>query len=131
YVGAENQGYALSKDNDPRITPWGKLMRKTRLDEFPQFYNVLIGNMSLVGPRPERQHFINKIIEIAPHYTHLHKVKPGITSLGQVKFGYAENVIEMVQRLEYDIIYIENMSILMDIKILIHTVLTVLSAKGK
>ena len=131
YVGAENHGYALSKHNDPRITPWGKLMRKTRLDEFPQFYNVLIGNMSLVGPRPERQHFINKIIEIAPHYTHLHKVKPGITSLGQVKFGYAENVIEMVQRLEYDIIYIENMSILMDIKILIHTVLTVLSAKGK
>jgi exopolysaccharide biosynthesis polyprenyl glycosylphosphotransferase len=126
-----NQSHALSKDNDPRITPWGNFMRKTRLDEMPQFYNVLIGNMSLVGPRPEQQYYVDQIMTIAPHYKHLHKVKPGITSLGQVKYGYAENVEEMIERLQYDIIYIENMSLLMDVRILIHTVLTVISAKGK
>ena len=131
FTDVKNQSHTLSKDNDPRITPWGKFMRKTRLDEMPQFYNVLIGNMSLVGPRPEQQYYVDQIIKIAPHYKHLHKVKPGITSLGQVKYGYAENVDEMIERLQYDIIYIENMSLLMDVRILIHTILTVISAKGK
>lgn len=131
FVNAENAGPALSSEHDPRITPWGRFMRKTRLDEFPQFYNVLIGEMSLVGPRPERQFFIDQIMEKAPHYRHLTRVKPGITSLGQVKYGYAENVDQMVKRLKFDIIYIENMSLGMDFRILIHTILTVLGAKGK
>ena len=130
-MNAEKAGPALSSQYDPRITPWGRFMRKTRIDEFPQFYNVLIGEMSLVGPRPERQFFIDKIMEKAPHYRHLTRVKPGITSLGQVKYGYAENVDQMVKRLKFDILYIENMSLGMDFRILIHTVLTVLGAKGK
>lgn len=131
YVNAEQAGPSLSSDDDPRITPWGKFMRKTRIDEFPQFYNVLIGDMSLVGPRPERQYFIDQIIKVAPHYKHLNRVRPGITSLGQVKFGYAENVEQMVRRLKYDIIYVENMSLAMDFRIIIYTVLTVLKGSGK
>ena len=128
---AEKEGPALSNDHDERITTWGKFMRKTRIDEMPQFYNVLIGDMSLVGPRPERQFFIDQIMKIAPHYKHINKVKPGITSLGMVKFGYAENVSQMIQRLEFDIIYIENMSLLMDFRIMIYTAIIVISAKGK
>ena len=106
-------------------------MRKTRMDELPQFWNVLKGDMSLVGPRPERQHFIDAIMKVAPHYRHLHKVRPGITSWGQVKFGYAENVDQMVRRLKYDVLYIENMSIAMDLKILAYTILIVLKGDGK
>jgi exopolysaccharide biosynthesis polyprenyl glycosylphosphotransferase len=131
YVDAERNGPALSSKNDPRITPFGLFMRKTRLDELPQFYNVLIGEMSLVGPRPERQFFIDKIVEKAPHYRHLHKVKPGITSWGQVKYGYAENVEEMIERLKYDLLYIENMSLYVDFKIMIYTVLIVVQGRGK
>lgn len=128
---AEAAGPKLSSDNDPRITKIGLFLRKYRLDEFPQFYNVLKGDMSIVGPRPERQYFIDKIVEKAPHYKHLLRVKPGITSWGQVKYGYAENVDEMVARMKYDILYIENMSIAMDIKILLYTVLTVIRGSGK
>ena len=131
YTDAEKLGPSLSSTHDPRITPWGRFMRRTRIDEFPQFFNVLVGEMSLVGPRPERQFFINQIMAVAPHYRHLNRVRPGITSLGQVKYGYAENVDEMVRRLKFDIIYIENMSLGMDFRILIYTVLTVLGAKGK
>ena len=131
YTDAEKLGPALSSENDPRITSFGKFMRKTRLDEIPQFYNVLIGDMALVGPRPERQFFIDKIVEKAAHYNHLLKVRPGITSWGQVKYGYAENVDQMVERLKYDIIYIENMSLTVDIKILIYTVLIVMKGSGK
>lgn len=121
----------LSSKNDNRITSFGKFMRKTRLDETPQFFNVLRGDMSLVGPRPERQYYINQIVKVAPYYKLLQNVKPGITSWGQVKFGYAENVTEMVERLKWDILYLENFSIQMDIKILIYTVLIVLERKGK
>ncbi|MBK7183251.1 MAG: sugar transferase [Bacteroidetes bacterium] len=131
YTDAEKMGPALSSKHDPRITPLGRFLRKVRLDEIPQFYNVLIGEMSIVGPRPERQFFIDQIVQKAPHYKHLHKVRPGITSWGQVKYGYAENVDQMVERLKYDILYLENMSLAVDIKILIYTALIVLQGRGK
>ena len=130
YVDAESSGPALSSKNDNRVTPLGRFMRKTRLDEIPNFFNVLRGEMSLVGPRPERQFFANQIIKVAPHYIHLQKVKPGITSWGQVKYGYAENVDQMVERLKYDLLYIDNMSIIVDLKIIIYTLITVFKGKG-
>ncbi len=105
-LDAEKNGPELSSKEDNRLTNLGRFMRKFRLDEIPNFFNVLIGDMSLVGPRPERQFFIDQIIKKAPHYVHLHKVKPGITSWGQVKYGYASSVKEMVQRLKFDILYI-------------------------
>jgi exopolysaccharide biosynthesis polyprenyl glycosylphosphotransferase len=130
-VGAEAEVPQLSSTSDSRITTFGKRIRRSRLDELPQFFNVLVGDMSVVGPRPERQYFIDRIMQIAPHYRHLHKVRPGITSWGQVKFGYAENVEQMIQRLKFDLIYIENMSLALDIKILFYTVVIVLQRRGK
>jgi exopolysaccharide biosynthesis polyprenyl glycosylphosphotransferase len=131
YVDAERHGPALSSREDPRITPIGKYLRRYRIDELPQFWNVLKGEMSLVGPRPERQFFIDRIIEVAPHYKHLLKVRPGITSWGQIKFGYAENVEQMVERMKFDILYVENMSLAMDFKILFYTILIILEGRGK
>jgi exopolysaccharide biosynthesis polyprenyl glycosylphosphotransferase len=131
YTNSEDMGPQLSKDNDPRITPWGRIMRKYRLDEFPQFYNVLIGEMSLVGPRPERQFYIDQIVERAPYYKQLHRVKPGITSWGMVKYGYAENVDQMLERLKFDLIYLENISLLNDFKVIVYTFLIVFQGRGK
>lgn len=131
YEDAEKEGPKLSSDNDPRITPFGSFMRKVRLDEIPQFYNVLRGTMSLVGPRPERQFFIDQIVQRAPEYLLLQRIKPGITSWGQVKYGYAENVDEMIERMRYDLLYLENMSIATDVKILIYTVIIVFQGRGK
>ena len=128
---AEKDGPQLSSQHDPRITPIGKFMRKTRLDETPQFFNVILGDMALVGPRPERQFYIEKIIAEAPHYKHILKVKPGITSWGQVKFGYAENVEEMVARLKFDLLYVENMSLVLDLKILFYTAIIMIKGDGK
>lgn len=131
YHPAEEDTPLLSSKNDPRITHWGNYMRKWRLDELPQLWNILKGEMSLVGPRPERQYFINLIKEINPLYLHLHKVKPGLTSWGMVKFGYAENVNEMVARMKYDLVYVENASISLDIQIIIRTFSIIFSGKGK
>ena len=130
-IDAEKDGPQLSCKDDPRITPFGRFMRKVRLDEIPQFYNVLIGNMSLVGPRPERQFYIDQIVKKAPHYRLLQKIKPGITSWGQVKYGYAESVDQMIDRLRYDLLYLENMSLAVDFKILIYTVLIILQGRGQ
>ena len=130
YHNAEENGPELSSKHDPRVTRFGQFMRKHRLDEIPNFLNVLKGDMSLVGPRPEREYFIEKITKEAPHYIHLHKVKPGITSWGQVKYGYAENVQEMIKWLRYDILYIENMSLFVDLKILFYTVITIVKGRG-
>src|SRR6185436_5367823 len=130
-VNAETNGPQLSSHVDGRITPWGKVMRKWRLDELPQFLNVLRGEMSLVGPRPERKHYIDQILNITSDYKHLHRVKPGITSLGMVKFGYAENIQQMIQRMKYDLLYIENMSLMMDVKILLYTFSTIVQGRGK
>ena len=131
FMDAEKMGPALSSDHDPRITRWGRFMRKVRLDELPQFWNVLKGEMSIVGPRPERQFFIDKIVQIAPHYRHLHRVRPGLTSLGQVKYGYAETVAQMVERLKFDILYIENMSLAMDFRVLLYTLKIIVEGRGK
>jgi lipopolysaccharide/colanic/teichoic acid biosynthesis glycosyltransferase len=131
YITAEETGPQLSSDDDNRVTAWGKIMRKWRLDELPQLYNVLNGDMSIVGPRPERKFYIDQIVKTHPQYLNLLKVKPGITSLGMVKFGYAENVEEMIKRMKFDLDYVEDPSIGLDIKIMLQSIKVVFAGKGK
>lgn len=131
YTNAEANGPALSSKLDPRITPWGRIMRKWRIDELPQFVNILKGDMSLVGPRPERKHFIDILSQTHPHVKYLHKVKPGLTSWGMVQYGYAENVTEMIDRMKYDLLYIENCSLALDVKIMLYTMIVLFQGRGK
>ncbi|MCE7055095.1 sugar transferase [Algoriphagus sp. AGSA1] len=130
-VDSEVNGPQLTKDNDPRITKWGNFMRKTHLDELPQFFNVLMGDMSVVGPRPERAHFIQQIVARQPVYTQLLTIRPGITSIGQVDYGYAETVEEMCQRMYLDLKYLSQVNLLTDLKVIGQTVMTMLNKKGK
>ncbi len=131
HINSEINGPQLSSTNDKRITKFGKFLRKTRIDEFPQFINVIKGEMSLVGPRPERQFYIEQIAEKEPSFLQLTIVKPGITSWGQVKFGYAENVEQMIQRMRFDLLYLKNRSLALDFKIMFYTLITIIKAKGK
>ena len=131
YTDAESQGPQLSQVNDPRITPFGHVMRKYRLDELPQFWNIIKGDMSIVGPRPERRYYIDQIEKIAPYYCLVYKVKPGLLSWGPIKIGYSDTVEKMVERLRYDIIYMDNMTLQTDIKILFYSIEVILLGKGQ
>ncbi|MDE7411857.1 MAG: exopolysaccharide biosynthesis polyprenyl glycosylphosphotransferase [Paramuribaculum sp.] len=129
-VDAEKDSPRLSSESDRRITSIGRFLRRYHIDELPQFYNVLRGDMSLVGPRPERRYYAEQIMQREPAYSLIYRVRPGITSLGMVRFGYARNTDEMLLRLRYDLLYLENISIATDLKILLYTISNVFGGRG-
>jgi len=125
------EGIALISDrDDKRITSLGRFMRKYKFDEIPNFFNVLKGEMSIVGPRPEQKFYIDQIVQREPRYMQLRQIKPGITSWGQVKYGYASDVEEMIKRMEYDLFYLENRSLFFDLKIALHTITVIVRGRG-
>jgi lipopolysaccharide/colanic/teichoic acid biosynthesis glycosyltransferase len=128
---AEPSGPRLSSENDPRMTGWGKTMRKWRIDELPQLWNILKGEMSLVGPRPEREFYVQQLSRRSPYFRYLLKVKPGLTSWGMVQFGYAGTVEEMLERMKYDLAYVENVSLALDLKIMVYTIKIIAKGKGR
>ena len=129
---AEEDGVPqITHDNDPRITKIGHWLRKYRLDELPQLWNILKGEMSVVGPRPERPYFIEQIMKDAPYYCLLYKVRPGLTSWGPIRVGYTDTMEKMIERLNCDVVYVENMSLLLDLKILFYTTGVIMRGKGK
>jgi lipopolysaccharide/colanic/teichoic acid biosynthesis glycosyltransferase len=130
YFGNDEDIALISDRYDRRITPLGRFMRKYKFDEIPNFFNVLKGDMSIIGPRPEQQFFVNQIIQREPRYMHLTKIKPGITSWGQVKYGYASDVEEMIKRMEFDLFYLENRSLLFDLKIAWQTIAIIVKGRG-
>jgi lipopolysaccharide/colanic/teichoic acid biosynthesis glycosyltransferase len=130
YEGTNDGMPLLSGKDDSRITKVGRFMRKHKLDEIPNFINILKGEMSLVGPRPEQQYFIDQIVARVPQYIYFQNIKPGVTSWGQVKYGYASNVDEMIDRLSYDIFYLENRSLWFDLKVALYTVGIIIKGQG-
>ena len=128
---AEQGTPQITQDKDPRITRIGRWLRKYRLDELPQLWNILRGDMSVVGPRPERPYFIEQIMKDAPYYCLLYKVRPGLTSWGPIRVGYTDTMEKMIERLNCDIVYVENMSLLLDLKILFFTTGVIIHGKGQ
>lgn len=128
---AEKNGAVWAKKNDARITKFGRFLRLTRLDEVPQFYNILKGDMSLIGPRPERPEFVKDLEKKIPFYAIRHVVRPGLTGWAQVNYPYANTIEEQETKLRYDLFYIKERSAFLDFKILIKTISTVLFFKGQ
>jgi lipopolysaccharide/colanic/teichoic acid biosynthesis glycosyltransferase len=128
---AEKEGAVFATTNDSRITPFGKILRKSRMDELPQFINILKGDMAVIGPRPERPIFVNEIAEVMPFYETRHVIKPGLTGWAQVNFPYGETIDDSLIKLQYDLYYIKHRSIFLDVSIVFKTLGTVLLYKGQ
>jgi exopolysaccharide biosynthesis polyprenyl glycosylphosphotransferase len=128
---SEKNGAVFSTTNDSRITSFGKFMRKTRIDEFPQFVNILLGDMAVIGPRPERPYFVKEIAAIMPFYTTRHVIKPGLTGWAQVSYSYGESIEDSLIKLQYDLYYIKHRSVYLDLSIVFKTISTVLFYKGQ
>ncbi|ELI6455546.1 exopolysaccharide biosynthesis polyprenyl glycosylphosphotransferase [Flavobacterium psychrophilum] len=130
-INAESSGAVFATANDSRITPFGKFLRKTRIDEVPQFINVIKGDMSVIGPRPERPFFVKEIAQIMPFYETRHVLKPGVTGWAQVNYSYGETIADSLIKLQYDLYYIKHRSIYLDLNIMVKTISTVLFYKGQ